>query len=55
MVTAGAKAVEESRPKVWRDKRLHAANYGVYGVRKMWHAMRRAWWGIGIGIGSGSD
>lgn len=28
-------------------KRLHAANYGVYGVRKMWHAMRRAGWDIG--------
>ena len=22
-------------------KRLHAQNYGVYGHRKMWHAMRR--------------
>lgn len=28
-------------------KRVHAANYGVYGVRKMWHAMRRAGWDIG--------
>lgn len=28
-------------------KRIHAANYGVYGVRKMWHAMRRAGWQIG--------
>src|SRR5699024_5940108 len=23
------------------------ANYGVYGVRKMWHAMRRAGWDVG--------
>lgn len=23
-------------------RRLHAENYGVYGVRKVWHAMRRA-------------
>lgn len=22
-------------------QRIHTANYGVYGVRKMWHAMRR--------------
>lgn len=27
--------------------RIHAQNYGVYGVRKMWHAMRRAGWDIG--------
>ena len=26
---------------------IHAANYGIYGVRKMWHAMRRAGWDIG--------
>ena len=26
---------------------VHAENYGVYGVRKMWHALRRE--GIGIG------
>ena len=26
---------------------LHQANYGVYGVRKMWHAMRRAGWDVG--------
>lgn len=25
-------------------KDLHARNYGVYGVRKMWHAMRRNGW-----------
>lgn len=28
-------------------KIIHAANYGVFGVRKMWHAMRRAGWQIG--------
>ncbi|TCJ91382.1 integrase-like protein [Dermacoccus sp. SAI-028] len=28
-------------------KRLHAQNYGVYGHRKMWHAMRRRGWMIG--------
>ena len=27
--------------------RIHAQNYGVYGVCKMWHAMRRAGWDIG--------
>lgn len=26
---------------------VHQANYGVYGVRKMWHALRRE--GIDIG------
>src|SRR5699024_10165812 len=25
-------------------KELHQANYGVYGVRKMWHAMTPAGW-----------
>ncbi|ORC16116.1 transposase [Rothia nasimurium] len=28
-------------------QQIHAENYGVYGVRKMWHAMRRAGWDIG--------
>lgn len=28
-------------------ERIHAENYGVYGVRKMWHAMKRAGWDIG--------
>jgi putative transposase len=28
-------------------RRVHAENYGVYGYRKMWHAMRRAGWDIG--------
>ena len=28
-------------------EQLHAENYGVYGKRKMWHAMARAGWNIG--------
>ncbi|SMY10798.1 IS3 family transposase [Brevibacterium jeotgali] len=28
-------------------RRVHAANYGVYGARKMWHALRRAGWDVG--------
>ena len=28
-------------------KKIHARNYGVYGVRKMWHAARRAGWDSG--------
>lgn len=28
-------------------ERLHAENYGVYGVRKMWHLMRREGWNVG--------
>ncbi|MEW6955433.1 IS3 family transposase [Trueperella pyogenes] len=28
-------------------KAIHAKNYGVYGVRKLWHAARRAGWDIG--------
>lgn len=28
-------------------KELHKDNYGVYGKRKMWHALRRAGWDIG--------
>lgn len=28
-------------------QRIHAENYGVYGYRKMWHAMRRAGWDVG--------
>ncbi|USR79746.1 IS3 family transposase [Arcanobacterium pinnipediorum] len=26
---------------------IHASNYGVYGVRKMWRALGRAWIMIG--------
>ena len=25
---------------------IHAHNFGVYGIRKMWHAARRAGWDI---------
>lgn len=28
-------------------ERIHAENYGAYGVRKIWHAMRREGWSIG--------
>jgi putative transposase len=28
-------------------ERIHADNYGVYGARKIWHAMRREGWDIG--------
>ncbi len=28
-------------------RRIHTQNYGVYGIRKCWHAMRRAGWNIG--------
>ena len=28
-------------------RRIHALNYSVYGVRKMWHAMRHAGWDVG--------
>lgn len=28
-------------------EKIHAKNYGVYGVRKMWHAAKRAGWDIG--------
>ena len=28
-------------------RRVHQQNYGVYGQRKMWHAMRREGWMIG--------
>lgn len=28
-------------------RRIHQENYSVYGVRKMWHAMRRAGWDVG--------
>ncbi|GAA1491643.1 transposase InsO family protein [Brachybacterium sacelli] len=28
-------------------RRIHAENYGVYGARKIWHAMRREGWDIG--------
>ena len=28
-------------------QRIHQENYSVYGVRKMWHAMRHAGWDVG--------
>ena len=28
-------------------ERLHSENYGVYGVRKIWQAMRREGWDVG--------
>lgn len=28
-------------------RRIHQENYSVYGVRKMWHAMRHAGWNVG--------
>lgn len=28
-------------------RKIHEKNFGVYGVRKMWHAARRAGWDIG--------
>lgn len=28
-------------------QQIHAEDYGVYGVRKMWHALRRNGWDIG--------
>lgn len=28
-------------------REIHAHNFGVYGIRKMWHAVRRAGWDIG--------
>ena len=28
-------------------QRIYAQNYSVYGVRKMWHALRREGWNIG--------
>ncbi|GAA1350602.1 hypothetical protein GCM10009595_10590 [Falsarthrobacter nasiphocae] len=29
-------------------QRVHAANYSVYGVRKMYQAMRREGWNVGL-------
>lgn len=28
-------------------RRIHEQNYSLYGVRKMWHVMRRAGWDVG--------
>ena len=40
-------ALNDSLHRTRGDSRLHAQNYGVYGHRKMWHAMRREGWLIG--------
>lgn len=56
-ITARGYRAAKARPRSARSVRdellteqiahLHAANYGVYGVRKMWHAMVRAGWEVG--------
>lgn len=43
---ASARSVRDSQ-LIEQLEMIHAANYGVYGVRKMWHAMRLAGWQIG--------
>ena len=42
-----ARVVYATVTLVERIRKLHAENYGVYGVRKMWHTLRRQ--GIDIG------
>lgn len=42
-----SKRLVRDRENVELVRRLHAANYGVYGVRKMWHALNRA--GVRVG------
>ncbi|RRD46216.1 IS3 family transposase, partial [Arachnia propionica] len=56
-ITSRAYRAAKTRPtstRAMRDEvllpeitRIHQENYSVYGVRKMWHAMRRAGWQIG--------
>ena len=56
-ITSRAYRASKTRPastRAVRDEilveelqRIHAENYSVYGVRKMWHAMRHARWSIG--------
>jgi len=56
-ITARGYRAAKARPASERSRRdaalipvvkeLHQANYGVYGVRKMWHAMTRAGWDVG--------
>ncbi|WP_271404773.1 IS3 family transposase [Kocuria palustris] len=56
-ITSRAYRASKTRPastRAVRDEilveelqRIHAENYSVYGVRKMWHAMRHAGWSIG--------
>lgn len=43
---SSARALEDARLREAIGA-IHAANHGVYGVRKMWHAMRRAGWAVG--------
>ena len=43
---ASARAVRD-QSLIQEIERVHAQNYGVYGARKMWHAMRRAGWVLG--------
>lgn len=43
---ASARSVQDEM-LVDEVKQIHHANYGVYGARKMWHAMRHAGWDIG--------
>ena len=43
---ASARAVRDE-VLVEEIRRIHAENYGVYGYRKMHHAMRRAGWEVG--------
>lgn len=56
-ITSRAYRAAKTRPasaRALRDQslipeiqRVHAQTYGVYGARKMWHAMRRAGWDLG--------
>lgn len=43
---ASARAIRDEVP-FEEIRRIHAENYGVYGYRKMHHAMRRAGWEVG--------
>ena len=56
-ITSRGYRLAKSRPasaRLIRDRilaeelrEIHAHNFGVYGIRKMWHAARRAGWDIG--------
>ncbi len=56
-ITSRGCRVTKTRPTSARDLRdatllteftkIHQEKYGVYGVRKMWHAKRRAGWDVG--------
>src|SRR5690606_36821450 len=57
-ITSRAYLAAKARPAADRDlrdanliteiNRIHQENYGVYGVRKMWNAMRRAGGEVGL-------